>query len=196
RRRIKMNEQTLTKLEYDKIIALVKQEAATSIGKSQAEVIQPSVDMEAIEKLQAETDEAVDILRRNKAIPFSYMEDVTPSLKRSEIGGTLHSSEIVHIAQLIATGRNIKTFIYEIKRVTEEITTSKKLEKEITSKIDEDGNLYDDASPALRGIRQSIQHNESNIRDRLHQLTKTKSKMLSDSIITIRNQRYVLPVKQ
>ncbi|HLR53192.1 MAG TPA: endonuclease MutS2 [Pseudogracilibacillus sp.] len=198
-----MNEQTLTKLEYDKIIALVKQEAATSIGKSQAEVIQPSVDMEAIEKLQAETDEAVDILRRNKAIPFSYMEDVTPSLKRSEIGGTLHSSDIVHIAQLIATGRNIKTFIDEIemelpllKGVTDEITTLKHLEKEITSKIDEDGNLYDDASPALRGIRQSIQHNESNIRDRLHQLTKTKSKMLSDSIITIRNQRYVLPVKQ
>src|SRR5699024_1089830 len=111
-----MNEQTLTKLEYDKIIALVKQEAATSIGKRQAEVIQPSVDMEAIEKLQAETDEAVDILRSNKAIPCLYMEDVPPSLKRSESGGTLQCSEIVHIAQLIATGRNLKTFIDERER--------------------------------------------------------------------------------
>lgn len=198
-----MNEQTLNKLEYDKVISLVKQETATSVGRSQAASIQPSVDMEAIEVLQAETDEAADILRWNKAIPFSYMEDITPSLKRSEIGGMLHPSEIVQIAQLIASGRNIKTFIEEVENelpllqgITDEITALKHLEKEITSKIDEDGNVYDDASPALRGIRQSIQHYESNIRDRLHQLTKTKSKMLSDSIITIRNQRYVLPVKQ
>lgn len=198
-----MNEQTLNKLEYDKVISLVKQETATSVGRSQAASIQPSVDMEAIEVLQAETDEAADILRWNKAIPFSYMEDITPSLKRSEIGGTLHPSEIVQIAQLIASGRNIKTFIEEVENelpllqgITDEITALKHLEKKITSKIDEDGNVYDDASPALRGIRQSIQYYESNIRDRLHQLTKTKSKMLSDSIITIRNQRYVLPVKQ
>lgn len=198
-----MNEQTLNKLEYNKVIALVKQETITSIGKSQAALMQPSVNMEAIEVLQSETDEAVDILRWNKAIPFSYMEDITPSLKRSEIGGTLHSSEFVQIAQLIASGRNIKTFIEEVDNelpllqgITEEITALKYLEKEITTKIDEDGKVYDDASSALRGIRQSIQHYESNIRDRLHQLTKTKSKMLSDSIITIRNQRYVLPVKQ
>lgn len=198
-----MNEQTLNKLEYNKVISLVEQETATSVGKSQAALIQPSVDMEAIEVLQAETDEAADILRWNKAIPFSHMEDITPSLKRSEIGGTLPPSEIVQIAQLIASGRNIKTFIEEVENelpllqgITNEITALKHLEKEITSKIDEDGNVYDDASPALRGIRQSIQHYESNIRDRLHQLTKTKSKMLSDSIITIRNQRYVLPVKQ
>src|SRR5699024_9314884 len=193
----------LNKLEYNKVISLVEQETATSVGKSQAALIQPSVDMEAIEVLQAETDEAADILRWNKAIPFSHMEDITPSLKRSEIGGTLPPSEIVQIAQLIASGRNIKTFIEEVENelpllqgITNEITALKHLEKEITSKIDEDGNVYDDASPALRGIRQSIQHYESNIRDRLHQLTKTKSKMLSDSIITIRNQRYVLPVKQ
>src|SRR5699024_9679991 len=82
-----------------------------------------------------------------------------------------------------------------LQAIVAELVSLHHVEKEIKSKIDDHGDVLDAASPKLRGIRQSIRAHEAKIRERLNHLTRTKSKMLSDAIVTIRNQRYVLPVK-
>ena len=198
-----MNERTLHVLEFDKIIELLKQEAATSVGADKVKWIKPSIDFAEVERLQAETDEAMHVIRLDKTVPFTNMADVSNSLKRCEIGGILNAEECNEIAQLIYAGRQVKNFIDHLeidipllKGIVEGIFPFRELEKSISSKIDEYGEVLDNASPALRSIRQSIRAHEAKIRERLQHLTRTKSKMLSDSIVTIRNNRYVLPVKQ
>lgn len=77
----------------------------------------------------------------------------------------------------------------------EQLVPLRHLEDNISRKFDDYGDIVDDASPELRSIRSSIRSYEASIRDRLNQFTRSKSAMLSDTIVTIRNQRYVLPVK-
>ena len=200
-----MNERTLQVLEFDKIIELLKEQTATSVGKKLAQELKPITDFEAIQTLQEETDEALSIYRLNKTIPFSHLVDVTESLKRSAIGSVLDTTECLQIAQLLYSGRQLKNFIENIEEeehsvplLTEHVSHISPLhhvEKEIRAKIDEHGDVVDDASPALKSIRQTIRTYETRVRERLQQLIRTKSKMLSDSIVTIRNNRYVLPVK-
>lgn len=197
-----MNERTLHVLEFNKVIDLLMEETASSVGKEAVQKLTPQTDMEIVQRLQNETDEALHVLRLDKPVPFSQVYDITESLKRSRIGSMLDTTECLQIAQTIYTGRNVKGFIEKfeedlplLKEMVEEITPLKFLEKEIKSKIDDHGDVVDDASSKLKGIRQTIRTYESRIRERLQQLTRTKSKMLSDAIVTIRNNRYVLPVK-
>lgn len=198
-----MNERTLHVLEYNKIVALLERETATSVGKVKAGQIAPVTAIDEVERLQEETDEALAILRLNKTIPFSHITDITDSLSRSKIGSTLDAMECTSIAQVIYSGRQMKNFVTQLEEanipllqaLAEAIIPFRELEVTITSKIDEQGAVLDNASQALRGIRQSIRSHEASIRERLQHITRTKSKMLSDAIVTIRNDRYVLPVK-
>ncbi len=198
-----MNRRTLHVLEFEKIISLLKQETATSVGKNRAGDMMPLIDMEQINVLQEETDEAVHVLRLDKTVPFAHIANITPSLKRSEIGSTLDARECVDIAGVIYSGRQVKRFFENVeedlpllKIIASEIISLKALEIEITDKIDEHGDVVDGASSALKTARQQIRTYEARIRERLNNLTRTKSNMLSDAIVTIRNNRYVLPVKQ
>lgn len=197
-----MNERTLKVLEYPKIIELLSQEAATIVGREQTKGITPLIDMNQVQRLQDETDEAMHVLRQDKTVPFSNIVDITSSLHRSDIGSMLNVEECMQVAQVLYCGRRVKQFIDELEEDAEllqsvlvDLVPLRHLEKEITLKMDDYGEIVDDASPRLKSIRQSIRSYESRIRERLNNLTKTKSKMLSDTIVTIRNNRYVLPVK-
>ena len=197
-----MNERTLHVLEFHKIVELLQHEAATGVGKVLAAEISPKTEIADVQILQDETDEALHVLRQDKTVPFSHITDITNHLKRSEIGSILDIEACVDIAQVLYCGRNVKKFIEAIEEnvtllqaIAESLVPLQHVEKAITSKIDEYGEMVDDASPALRSIRQSIRSHEASIRERLNQFTKSKSSMLSDTIVTIRNNRYVLPVK-
>src|SRR5699024_5854279 len=118
------------------------------------------------------------------------------------IGSMLLTEEVLFVGRLLYCSRNVKQFIEQVeleipllKGKVEMIEPLRHLEKDIFAKIDEHGEIVDDASSALYKIRQQIRHHESTIRQRLQQFIRSKSKMLSDAIITIRNNRYVLPVK-
>lgn len=197
-----MNERTLNVLEFDKIIDLLMEETASSVGKAAARNLKPETDIETVQRLQDETDEALHILRLDEKVPLAQVYDISESLKRSRIGSILDTTECLHVAQTIYTGRNLKTFIEKLeeelpllKEMVEAIVPLRHLEKEIKLKIDDRGDIVDNASSKLKSIRQTIRTYETKIRERLQQLTRTKSKMLSDTIVTIRNDRYVLPVK-
>lgn len=199
-----MNERTLQVLEFDKILALLKEETSTSIGSELVEQVKPLTTLEDVKVLQEETDEAVRILQLNQTIPLAHVENISDYIQRSKIGSLLSTEACLQVAQIIYVSRQIKTFIEQLteneplphlQAIVSEIVSLRHLEQEIKDKIDDHGDVNDHASPALRSIRSSIRTYETRVREKLQQITRTKSKMLSDTIVTIRNNRYVLPVK-
>ncbi|MFD1171359.1 endonuclease MutS2 [Oceanobacillus picturae] len=198
-----MNERILRVLEFDKIIDQLKDHAATSLGKRLAVQTKPSVVMEEVIQRQKETDEASQIVRLNAEMPLGGISDIRASIKRSVIGGSLGTDECLDVANTIYGGRQVKDFVGKLEEtypileeLVEQITPLRELEQLIKSCIDDHGYVMDSASQKLRSIRSSIRTYESRVRDRLESYTRTNSNMLSDAIITIRNDRYVLPVKQ
>ncbi|MCG3420112.1 endonuclease MutS2 [Oceanobacillus jordanicus] len=198
-----MNERILRVMEFDKIIDQLKDHAATSLGKRLAVQTKPSVDMEEVIQRQKETDEASQIVRLNAEMPLGGISDIRASIKRSVIGGSLGTDECLDVANTIYGGRQVKEFVGKLEEtypileeLVEQITPLRELEQRIKSCIDDHGYVMDSASQKLRSIRSSIRTYESRVRDRLENYTRTNSNMLSDAIITIRNDRYVLPVKQ
>lgn len=199
-----MNERIFRVLEFNKIIEDLVNQAASSLGKEQARKLKPETDLETVQHLQVETDQAVQIIRLQGNVPFGGIADIRPSLKRAEIGGILNPQECLQIAGTIYGGKNLRRFIERLEEPdapiirdwVAQIAPLNELEIEIKSCIDDHGHVMDGASDKLRSIRSKIRTSESRIRERLEGYTKSKSKMLSDPIVTIRNDRYVLPVKQ
>ncbi len=197
-----MNERILHVLEYNKILKQLNNQAATSLGKDLIDAISPSTDYIEVKQLQEETDEAVQIIRLNKVIPLGGIYDIRPSLKRSVIGGLLNTEECLNIASTIYGGRQTKNFIENIEetfphleRLVDVITPLRELERQINSCIDDHGYVMDNASAKLKGIRSAIRTHETRIREKLDNYIRSQSSMLSDAIVTIRNERYVIPVK-
>ncbi|HLR62648.1 MAG TPA: endonuclease MutS2 [Lentibacillus sp.] len=198
-----MNERILKTLEFNKITEQLNSQAATSIGKELASLLKPSADIAEVREMQAETDEASQILRLNMVVPLGGIADIRASVKRSAIGGVLTAEECLDVANTLYGGRQTKKFLEKteenlpiLKGLAGRIMTLRRLETEINSCIDDRAHVMDGASVKLRSIRSSIRTYESRVRDKLDSYTKSQSKMLSDAIITIRNDRYVLPVKQ
>lgn len=198
-----MNQRVLHVLEFDKIIDQLVDQAETSIGKERASDIQPDTSLEKVVRLQDETDEAAHVLRLNKTIPFGGIRDIRDSLKRSQIGGMLSATECLDVANTIYGGRQVKRFLQSLeddlpilKGMVEDIFPLKEVEQEIRRCINENGEILDHASAKLRSIRSQIRSLEMRVREKLDSYTRTHSKMLSETVVTIRNDRYVLPVKQ
>ncbi|TCT25050.1 DNA mismatch repair protein MutS2 [Melghiribacillus thermohalophilus] len=199
-----MNDRVYKVLEFDKVIHQLKEHASSSPGKELVATLEPSTNLEEVVRWQEETDEAFQVLRVKGHIPLGGIKDIRPSIKRAKIGGMLQPDECLDVASVISASKTLKRFIEEIdevdipilKHLSEEITPLNELERSIKSCIDDHGQVLDSASDRLRSVRRQIRSFESRIRDKLEHDTRTKSKMLSDAIITIRNDRYVLPVKQ
>lgn len=202
-----MNEKALQTLEYDKIIRRLTAFCATSLGKEHAQRLRPSRDLREAGRLLAETDEAVRAVSLKGAAPFGGITDIRPALVRARLGGVLQPSELMDIAQVIAGIRKIKRYIASVQEeapldllgdLCEPLTDQKELEQQIRRCIDEQGDVMDGASPQLAQIRRDIRTTESRAREKLESLIRSPStlKMLQEAIITIRGDRYVIPVKQ
>ncbi|WP_181349773.1 endonuclease MutS2 [Thalassobacillus sp. CUG 92003] len=199
-----MDSRILDVLEYKKIIERLSQQTATSLGSEQVKALRPSTDLQEVQLWQAETDEAAHVLRLKGQAPLGGIVDIKPSLKRTTIGGILSPYECLEIASTIYGGKQLKRFIEDaeepempmLRELAGNIVSLNELERHIRNCIDDHGVVMDGASSQLRSIRSRIRTYESRIRDKMDAYTKSKSKMLSDAIVTIRNERYVLPVKQ
>ncbi len=199
-----MNDRIYHVLEYKKIIEQLAEQASSSLGKEQAKKLKPSTDVDQVRKRQKDTDEAAHIFRLKGHVPLGGVSDIRPNIKRASVGGMLQPEECMDVASTIYGGKQMKKFIEEIEDVeipimlelVEQIVPLSDLERSIKNRIDENGRVMDGASEKLRTLRSRIRTFEGRVRDKLEGWTKSKSKMLSDAIITIRNDRYVLPVKQ
>ncbi|WP_042354848.1 endonuclease MutS2 [Bacillus rubiinfantis] len=203
-----MQDRVLQILEFTKVREQVAEFAASPLGREKITNLVPSTEFTEVVKLQAETDEAAAVLRMKGHVPLSGIFDIRAHIKRSRIGGVLSPHELMQIASTIHASRQMKRFIEELddertelphlKAQVEQIVPLTNLEQDIKQAIDESGEVLDSASELLRSLRHQLRSNEARVREKLESMIRSSSaqKMLSDAIITIRNDRFVIPVKQ
>lgn len=203
-----MHQKALKVLEFDKVKEQLLDHAASVLGREKIKALAPSTEFDEVVKLQAETDEAAAVLRLKGNVPLSGIYDIRAHIKRSVIGGVLSTHELIQVASTIHTSRQIKHFIEDLAEEqlnlpilaekTERIVPLTNLEQAIKYAIDESGEVLDGASDLLRTLRHQLRSNEARVREKLESMIRSSSaqKMLSDAIVTIRNDRFVIPVKQ
>ncbi|MCM3720562.1 endonuclease MutS2 [Solibacillus isronensis] len=204
-----IEQRALKTLEFHKVREQVAAFCTNSIGKQAIDELVPETDYDTVVELLEEMDEGLAILRVKGNVPLGGIFDVRPHARRSQIGGMLSPMELMEIASTIRASRILRNFIEDIESEKtieiphfierkEQMPVLTALQHEINDCIDDNGTVLDSASPALRSIRQSLRSEESKVRQKLESLTRgsNATKMLSDAIITIRNDRFVIPVKQ
>lgn len=201
-----MNEKALRILEYDKIINMLAGFAVSPMAKEMAHHLQPSVSMSEIVLRQQETTEAVSMVLRKGSPSFGGFREIRPQLKRAEMGGTLSIPELMHIGEFLYVCRKAKNYAknenkaetYErLDEYFELLTLIPNLENEITRCIVSETEIADDASSGLKSVRKEIKISNDRVKDHLNGVISSSAyrNMLQDFVITIRNDRYCVPVK-
>ena len=202
-----MNKKILDVLAFDQVKQLVGQYLVTAQGKEELAQLAPSADAQQISTWLAETEDALKVQRLRGGIPVPKIENIRPQMKRIEIGADLNGLELAQVGRVLVTADELKRFFedlsdseIEFERLYEwekQLVTLPTLSRRLKEAVDEDGRLTDEASPELRVIRQNIRRSERTIRETLDSLVRGgNAKYLSDTIVTMRNERYVIPVKQ
>jgi DNA mismatch repair protein MutS2 len=202
-----LNTKVLYTLEYNKIIERLTEAASTALGKALTEQLLPSKDFEEVKQRLQETDEASLVIRLKGQPPFGGIRQVNASLRRSEIGGMLSAEELLDVSTTVSGGRRLKRFLavvhedHKLSRLAglfADIAELRQVDEAISSCIDEQGEVMDSASPELARVRRERRTGEGRVKEKLDQMIRTPSiqKMLQDNLITVRNDRYVIPVKQ
>jgi DNA mismatch repair protein MutS2 len=200
-----MNLRTLKKLEFDKIITMLLECCACSLGKEYAEGLEPSLDMEVVILGQRETTEGREMLRFHPDLPFGGITDVRQPLKRVGVGGILEPEDLLALAETFYGGRRLKQFILEAKEtfpILQELAQTlgnfRPIEEQINRSILPGGEIADNASEDLLKVRRQIRSYHNRVKEKIdHILRGTEwQKMLQEAIVTVRGDRYVVPVKQ
>lgn len=201
-----MDDKILHTLEYRKILNKLMQYTQTSMGRMTAEQLRPSGDFEGVKKLLQATDEAANV-DRLKGIPsFGGISDIRAALKRASIGGMLGTTELLAVGTTIGGARRVKRFLaamHEEEKIellfslSDVLSEQKHVEDAIRLCIDENADILDTASSELATIRRELRGGETRVREKLDSMIRSSSvaKMLQDQLVTIRGDRFVIPVK-
>ncbi|SDW29871.1 endonuclease MutS2 [Paenibacillus sp. PDC88] len=201
-----MDSKILHTLEYRKILNTLSLYTQTEMGKHNAENLIPISDLEEVKNLLSGTDQAVNV-DRLKGIPsFSGIVDIRSAVKRARIGGTLSPHELLSIHNTVHTARRLKRLLDGMQEeiqmdklifLSEQLSEQKPLEDAIKLCIDDSAEVLDSASANLSQIRRELRTGESRIREKLDSMIRSSSvsKMLQDQLVTIRGDRFVIPVK-
>ncbi|WP_430596455.1 endonuclease MutS2 [Enterococcus sp. DIV0210g] len=202
-----MNERILETLEFEKVKQMIRQYLVTAQGSEELAQLMPVSDLDQISKWLQETEDGLKIQRLRGGIPIPKIENIRPHMKRIEIGADLNGIELAQVSRVLSTTSELTRFLndlrdsevefYRLYEWAKQLVTIPDLNRRLKEAIDEDGRVTDEASPELRTIRNNIRRSEQTIREQLDGLVRGKNaKYLSDAIITMRNERYVIPVKQ
>ena len=200
-----MNQKVLKTLEYNKIIALLTDKADSEPGKKLCRELLPSTDLEEIRKNQLLTADALERLFKRGGTSFGSNSDLNFSIKSLEIGSTLSIIELMKIASLLDNVSRIKTYGRKDREDTpddslteyfEQLTPLTQVANEINRCILAEDEIADDASPKLKSIRRSMIQTNEKIRSQLNSmLTGSYRTYLQDAVITMRDNRYCIPIK-
>lgn len=197
-----MNKKVCKTLEFDKIIDMLVDEADSALGKDSARRLRPLSDQDEITALQAETTHALTRIFHHGPLSFHGLTDIRPGLVPLSKGGTLGAGELLRIGALLDVAeRAIK---YEAKDEETDFLSGRfsglqafpEILKEIRRCILSEEEISDDASSELRRIRRTIKNTNDKVREQLNATVNSSSEMLRDNLVTMRNGRYCLPVKQ
>lgn len=201
-----MNSKIEKVLEFSKIRTQLAEYATSEKGKQMIKELPIEVDAKAIQHKIEETTDGVELLRLKQGIPIPRLKDISFALKRLELEAGLNGRELSDILRVLTTTHEVERFFEKVEeeeialkrvpRLVEKLESIPEVTHELEASIREDGYVLDSASPTLHGVRVGIQKTEQDIRRQMDQyLTGKNAQYLSDTIITIRNDRYVLPVK-
>jgi len=196
-----MEEKSLSTLEYTKILKSLSECAKNDDAKTMAEELKPSSDFREVERALAETDAAVTMSLKFGSPEILRVEPVDGAIKRLDVGGALSAAELLNVARLLKCIRNLKRYTKEQTGVLEEyfseLVSAKPIEDEINRAIVSEDEIADAASPALANVRRKMKNAGAKIKDSLDSMVRSGhyQKFLMDNIVTMRNNRYVVPVK-
>ena len=199
-----MKERTLRVLEFTKIREQLAGKALTEMGAERCRALVPSCDMAEIQLWQQETEEAAVVLQYIGGHPMMAFQDVRPFLALADKGATLSPKALLSVAELLRASRTARDALVTdrdntplLRQKAEGLCTLRHLEQDITDAILSEDEIADRASAELMNIRRHLRGATERIKEKLNQMVRNASfqKYLQDPIITVRNDRYVLPVK-
>ena len=196
-------ERSFIKLELDLILEQLAQCAGSEEGKTACRSLRPSSDLQDVQQLLDETTAASDLCTRKGNPSFSGVTDIAAALDRADRGGVLQMSELMRVGGVLRCTRTMKSYVDEADKKTvldplfQMLSPNKYLEDRIWSSILSEEEIADTASSELADIRRHMRIQSSKIRDSLQKVISSPSfsKFLREPIITIRQGRYVVPVK-
>ena len=202
-----MNKKVLKTLEYNKIIDRLSDCACSELGKEKCRKLEPISDLNKIKKLQKETADALSLVWQKGSVSFSGLHEISASLKRLEIGSALGAGELLKISSLLKIALRIKAFARKedsdgepnsLDQLFDSIEPLSNLNSEITGCILSEDEIADDASANLKNIRRQIKITNDRIHSQLNSIINSQSgrTYLQDALITMRDGRYCVPVKQ
>lgn len=202
-----MNEKSLRVLEFNKVIDLLKNKASSSLGLKYIEKLTPSSNFEDVKYMLEETSETQSILLKMGSVGLQGIHDIEDKAKRANIGASLDQGSLILIADTLRVARNLKNklsssndenFNYPIiQSLSNSLYSYRDIEDAIYNAIISDVEISDNASSTLRDIRRRIVQKNQSIRSKLNAIISsiTYQKYLQDAIISVRGDRFVVPVK-
>ena len=192
-------------LEFDKVKVLLADQAGTSLGRRLALDLVSSSRFEQVKLAQEETAEAVQLLDEGKRLPLGGMTDISPLVKRTRVGSILEPEDFKAIGDTIDGLRHLKQFLLEdtenapaLRDYGPQLGDFTRLSKQLSSALDEKGNIKDNASVKLQGLRTGILAAKNRVKDKLTNILHdpNNQKYFQDALVTMREDRYVIPIKQ
>ncbi|HHV17383.1 MAG TPA: endonuclease MutS2 [Thermoanaerobacterales bacterium] len=201
-----MNKKVETVLEYDKIKNILKEYVVSPLAGEKISDMRPYDDEALVKQLQQETSEGVALLRAGIDLPLGGIKDIRNGLRLAKVGSMLTPGELMNIASTMRVARLTKT-VWEEKKLGDSVIINdiinrlhffKSLEEKIDKAIISEDEIADAASPKLNSIRRQKKTLSQNVRNKLNEIISSPhyQKALQDPIVTVRQDRYVVPVKQ
>ena len=191
------------KLEFNKIKEILEGFCVTFLGKKMALELLPLSSKNEIEKAGNQTFEASNLIYRKGNIPISEIENITKYLKILEAKNSLNSKALLDLANVLRISKNLKNYFFNedidmsefsnLNNLFENLYLNINVEKKIFDSILDENTISDDASSSLKTIRKNIKNKEQEIRNKLNSILHQK--FVQEPIVTVRNDRFVIPVK-
>ncbi len=202
-----MKEKSKSVLEFDKIIEKVAGFAETKMGKEEVYKLDTSHNLEGVKFKQEQTAQALSIIIEKGSPPLGGISDIKEYVKRGAVGGIISLRGLLNCADTLRAARLLKNYVllnnddrnYDLlEDLCNSIYVNKDIEERIYSVIISEEEIADDASPELKRIRREIQIKNNSIKNKINSIVSSSSmqKYLQEAIVTMRNDRYVIPVKK
>lgn len=200
-----VSEESLRVLEFDRVREMLAAQAQSEPGRVLCRSVTPTTRADVVARLHEETEAAAALLARGRRPPFAGIFDVRGLVNRAGRGMVLHPEEILQVRSTLGASRRMREFLDEepelpfvLSRLASGLVRRPELEEQIDRCIDEHGEVLDRASDELRRIRQRQREIQARVRQHLERLVHDSrlQDVLQESLVTVRNGRYVVPVRQ
>ena len=199
-------EAILNKLEYNEIIDVLEKHCKTYLGKNMCDSLKPSFSFELVDVLLNETKEADTLLHQKGSPPFYETDELEKYIKMLKSNQTLSIKGLLNIGMLLRIARELKEYFYDnntssfinLEKYFTLLYSNPSIEKSIFDKIIDESTIADNASKKLSSLRRNRKNFEQEVKDKLNSYihSSTYAKYIMEPIVTIRNNRYVIPVKE